>query len=147
MNAHMSKPLFYILSFTWGLPMNLIGIAVAVYLLLTGHHAKRWNYCFYFEVGEGWGGTELGVFFLVNKNPSAHIKDHEHGHGIQNCYFGPLMLPIISIPSFLRYWYRELRYHRRGKNPPVAYDSIWFEGSATRLGRELSNWLHGENNC
>ncbi len=43
---------------------------------------------------------------------------------------------IVSIPSAVRYWYREYLV-RDGKKlswelPP--YDSIWFEGWATALG-------------
>ncbi|MBO5712210.1 MAG: hypothetical protein J6R47_05160 [Acholeplasmatales bacterium] len=42
---------------------------------------------------------------------------------------------VICIPSALRYWYRELRYNRKGITPPTKYDDIWFEDEATKLGR------------
>ncbi len=41
---------------------------------------------------------------------------------------------VVGIPSMIRYWYRELKYNRKGKVPPTSYDSIWFEGQATRIG-------------
>ena len=41
---------------------------------------------------------------------------------------------VICIPSAARYWYREYLWHfnkeKYRKLPP--YDSIWFEGQATK---------------
>ena len=59
---------------------------------------------------------------------------HESGHGIQNAIMGPLFIFLVAIPSAARYWYRELKFNRKGLTPPTAYDAIWFEGSATYLG-------------
>lgn len=147
MSAKISKPLFYILSFTWGLPMTLVGLIVAFVLVIAGYKPKKWNYCYYFEVGESWGGLELGAFFITNKNSSQHVKNHEHGHGIQNCYLGPFMPFVICVPSAIRYWYREIKYLRKNKMPPTDYDSIWFECSATKLGVELNNLIRSQNNA
>ena len=132
----MTKKLFYILSFTWGLPLTLIGCVVAVFLIAAGHKPFRYGWCWYFEIGENWGGLELGIFFLTNKEPTKHLLQHESGHAIQNCYLGFLMPFIVCIPSALRYWYRELRYNRRNIKPPTKYDDIWFEGQATKLGQK-----------
>ncbi len=132
----MNKRTFYFLSFTWGIPMTLFGLLVALVLLCCGKKPKRCGWCWYFEIGEGWGGIELGAFFLVSKTATDHTRYHEHGHAIQNCYWGLLMPFVIGIPSMIRYWYRELRYHRKGKYPPTDYDSIWFERQATLLGAE-----------
>lgn len=132
----MSKRVFYILSFTWGLPMTLVGCLVAMVLLILGHKPKKWGYCYYFEVGEGWGGLELGMFFLCNKNPTEHIKNHETGHSLQNCVLGPLMPFAVCIPSAIRYWYRAIR-QKIGKPCKTKYDDFWVEGSATRIGTEF----------
>ena len=139
-----NKFLFYLLSFTWGLPLTLIGCIVAAVLLIAGHKPQKWGYCYYFEVGENWGGLELGIIFLTNKNPSHHIKSHEYGHGIQNCWFGPLMPFIVCIPSAIRYWYREYLV-RSGKKKYFelpGYDSIWFEHQASTLGTEFIDWYN-----
>ena len=133
----MNKFLFYLLSFTWGLPMTLIGCIVSLALLITGHKPKKHGYTWYFEVGDYWGGVELGVCFLTDKTSDMDTKNHEHGHAIQNCFWGPLMPFVICIPSAIRYWYRELKYHRKGKNPPTEYDDVWFEGDATKRGTRL----------
>jgi hypothetical protein len=51
--------------------------------------------------------------------------------------FGPLFIPLVAIPSATRYWYR--RRLRKAYGEPIlkklpSYDSVWFEGQATRLG-------------
>lgn len=116
-----NKFLFYFLSITWGCIMTLIGAIVALALIITGHKPKKWGYCWYFEVGKSnWGGMELGPFFLCNKNPSERIKNHEHGHGHQNCILGPLMPFIVCIPSAVRYWLREFK----DKNSKMFFASL-----------------------
>lgn len=129
---------FYILSFTWGLPMSLLGSIIAFCLLVTGHKPKLFHYFVYFEVGCGWGGFECGCFFFVNKNATLHLKQHEAGHGLQNIMFGVFMPFIVTIPSAIRYWYREVVYkiNRKKYFTLPEYDSIWFEGQATKLGKK-----------
>lgn len=131
----INKIVYYVLAITWGLPLTLIGGLVALVLLATGHRPKRFGWCLYFEVGTGWGGLELGLIFLCQKNAPYDTKAHEFGHSIQNCFFGPLMIFIVSIPSAIRYWVRIWKTKRGEKNLPP-YDSIWFEGQATQLGKK-----------
>lgn len=99
--------LFWFLSLTWGIVMSSIGLIVSLALLITGHRPKKFGFSFYFEVGENWGGLELGCIFIVNKNPSEDLLYHESGHTIQNTYLGPLFPFLIGIPSAIRYWLRE----------------------------------------
>lgn len=113
MSAKISKPLFYILSVTWGCIMTTIGALVSIILLILGYKPKKWNYCYYFEVGENWGGIELGMFFVTDKSSSIRIKNHEHGHGIQNCYLGVFMPFIVCIPSAIRYWLRKFNTQKK----------------------------------
>ena len=126
-------PLFYFLSWTWGLPMTFCGFLVFVILRIFGIPIKRFGPCLYAEIGHHWGGLELGMFFLKDSNSGAHICVHESGHAIQNILFGPLMPFLVSIPSAARYWYREWRDRRklplRGR-----YEDIWFESQATAFG-------------
>ena len=84
----LSKKAFYLLSWTWGLPMTLIGGVTMLTLMAAGKKPKRWGDCYYIEVGKDWGGLNFGMFFLTSEKPSRHTKCHEHGHAIQNCYFG-----------------------------------------------------------
>ena len=124
--------LYYLLQFTWGLPMNLIGAIVALVLVCFGRKAYRygWNYCFELPVSFG---LELGIFFIAPINGSKHTKDHEHGHAIQNIYFGPFCVGMVSIPSAVRFWIREIQYMIK-KPPKTDYDDAWFEGQASKSG-------------
>lgn len=142
-----SKFLFYLLSFTWGLPMTLIGCVVSLIMLATGHKPRKWGYCYYFEVGTGWGGVNFGPIFLTSKNVSNSTKSHEHGHGIQNCYFGPFML-VIGLLSVSRYWYREwlVSSGRKEYYELPDYDAAWYEGDATKRGTEFIDWYNTQRN-
>lgn len=124
--------------------MSTIGLFAMLILMILGNKPKRFHNRIYIEVGEDWGGLELGCFFITNKNPSLHILQHEAGHGIQNIILGPLFPFLIATPSAIRYQYRKFKYHKKGKTPPTDYDSIWFEGWATRLGEKY--FKEGVNN-
>ena len=131
----ISKPAFYILSFTWGILYTLTGLLAALVLLLTGHKPHRWGWVWYFELGRSWGGMEWGIIFIKDKTSGDHLKDHEFGHAIQNCFFGPFMVILVSLPSTIRYWTRRLRA-KRGKMSRTPYEAVWFEAQATRLGTQ-----------
>ena len=136
-----NKTLFYVLSWTWGIIMTLIGAIVALVLITTGHKPKKWGYCYYFEVGKNWGGVALGMFFLVGKDASEHTRNHEHGHALQNYELGPLMPFTVCIPSAVRYWYRVIR-NLKGLRNETEYDDIWFEGTASYLGKHYHKFTN-----
>lgn len=142
----MKKSTFYILSLTWGCILTLVGLIVAAVLVCLGFKPKKYGWCYYFQVGKHWGGLNLGIICLTSHKPTTRTKNHEHGHAIQNCLFGPLMPFIVCIPSAIRYWYRTLYYHRKGEYPPTEYDDIWFEGQATRIGTLVVERLNKERN-
>lgn len=129
----MTKKQFYIQNLTWGLLMNIVGFLVALFLLISGHKPKKSGAVICFEVGEGWGGLNLGLVILVCKDASDLTKVHEFGHAIQNAKYGLLMPFIVCIPSAIRYWIREFQY-RSGNPPKTDYYDIWFEAEASRLG-------------
>lgn len=100
--------LFYILSFTWGAITSILGILMILFFIPFGYLPKRFNNRIYTPLKGSWGGFEMGPFFFTDSNPSLHLKQHEAGHGIQNIILGPLMLPVVSVPSCIRYWLREI---------------------------------------
>ena len=137
-----SKNKFYLLSFTWGILMTSVGLIVATSLLAVGIKPKKWGWCYHFEVGKNWGGLSLGFIILTgSKSATVHTKCHEHGHSLQNCYFGPAMI-FISLWSAGRYWLHVIRRVIGATNPP--YDSIWFEWQASLLGTDLIVRLDGD---
>lgn len=130
----MKRTTFYVLSFTWGLPLTICGAVVAVGLMATGHRPRRWGGCWYFNLGKSnWGGLNLGLFFFTDNRDSTYTKNHEFGHAIQNCYLGPIMIPLV-LCSAVRYHY--LNYLEKQGLPVPEYDSWWFEGQATEYGHK-----------
>ena len=131
-NKKMTKGQFWLASLTWGLPMTLVGLFAAAFLWSFGHDIKINQYGLYIELPGGrWGGVSLGPVAIVNTYPSRSLLAHEFGHALQNCYFGPFMIPV-GIASLIRSKWR-LHLQKKGKEL-CAYDSIWFEGTATYLG-------------
>lgn len=141
LQMRMNKVAFYILSLTWGLPLTLIGCLVAGVLMCLGYRPKKFGYSYYFEIGTDWGGLEMGLFFLTEKFPAKTLCAHEFGHGIQNCLYGIFMIPLVCIPSAIRYWYREVIWRISPKKyySLPEYDAIWFEGQATKWGTKMIN--------
>lgn len=65
---------------------------------------------------------------------SDYLRSHECGHGLQNIILGPLFPFVIAIPSAIKYQYYNRCYKNEKETRP--YDSIWFEGQATRWGQK-----------
>lgn len=145
MNIRLSKAAFYILSFSWGIIYTLAGLFMALIMLITGHKPYKWGWCIYFEAGKkAWGGADWGMVFIEDRFAPDSIKNHEFGHAIQNCVFGPFMLIVVCLPSTLRYWGRRLQT-KRGRMPKKEYDAIWFERQATKLGTEAMERIREKN--
>lgn len=127
--------LFYVLSFTWGIIMSIIGAIILLYCaIFTEVHMFHGR--LYGVIGKtNWGGMNAGCFFFVCPNAPESTKAHECGHSLQNCIFGPLFPFIIGIPSAVRYWYR-IYLSKVKKQTLKPYDSIWFEHQATEWGKK-----------
>ena len=124
----MQKILFYIVNWTWGLPQNLIGFVVFLWLKLyksaptymqsNGVALTNW---------ERSAGLSLGMFNFVGKIASQDTIKHEYGHTLQSMIFGWLWLFIFGIPSLI--WAGVYRVHFK-------HSYYWFytEKSADYLG-------------
>lgn len=129
--------LYYILNYTWGIIMTVIGWIVIgfVKLFLNKHitETDKFGPCLYHMLFDNWGGIELGVNFLIADRMGAdwtlHTKCHECGHTFQNAIWGPLCIFISFLPSAIRYWVRRI-----SKKSDTPYDLAWFEQSATFIG-------------
>jgi hypothetical protein len=53
-------------------------------------------------------------------------------------------MPFISIASAIRYWYREYLTRVKGMKYSELpdYDDIWFEGTATYLGKHYHKFTN-----
>lgn len=115
--------------------MNIIGIFAFIIALIAGGKPMIVRGRFVVSIGNYWGGVSLGNFILTDQDWEWVIK-HEIGHTIQNAWMGPFFIFLVGIPSAVRYWYRELKYHRYNIKPPTDYDAIWFEHQASVLGNK-----------
>lgn len=140
----MNKALYWLIQCTWGGLMTLIGLVAAAFTICFLHgKAHKNGYSFIVEIGGNWGGVNLGAISLCGSYSQEdgpcydphwfeHTRRHEFGHSIQNMIMGPLFPFIVAIPSACRYHYQN---YRTSKGLPNAdYDSIWFEGTATKWG-------------
>ena len=130
----LSKFWYYIISFTWGLPLNLVGIICAVILYIAGKRPTKNIYGWYFRIGNNWGGVNLGIISIVSERSGQHTLLHEFGHSIQACIFGPFVIIFVVIPSVTRYWIRRYQQEIKGITNLPDYDYAWFEGQATMFG-------------
>lgn len=136
--------LYYLIQLTWGLPLNIIG--AIIYLILKysfNCSVNRFRNMFCIIVPSNFGGMNLGMFTVLGCQ-MGHLISHEYGHSIQNLMFGWFTPFMISIPSAIRYWYRNI-LTAIGKPLQTTYNDIWFEAQATELGRlaakSVWSWL------
>ena len=137
-----NKPLFYLLSFTWGILTTLIGLlALLAVITFTNKKQKivkvvagRIVVCL---PHANFGGISMGIVLIVSEFYPPLVK-HELGHTIQNMLFGPLFIFIVGIPSGIRYHFFDQlsRRHYRKYGTNLLYDAAWFEGQATSLGNK-----------
>ena len=104
----MKKFIYYLLQWTWGLPMNIIGGIVCLIALCCKCPVQKYRNAIEILVPQNFGGVELGMFFVRGKDcPS--VAPHEYGHTIQNLWWGPLFPFVVALPSAARYWIREIK--------------------------------------
>jgi hypothetical protein len=134
-----NRYLYYFLNFTWGLLTTTLGYLLLLILLPFGK-VRNFNGTLYLEFkGYRPWGFSVGTVFFVGKQEHHNqfefstIIRHEYGHTVQNAMFGPLMIFLVILPSFIRYWYRRFLYSIK-KHPKQTYDAVWFEGTATQIG-------------
>lgn len=100
------KILYYLIQWTWGIVMNLIGLITFIVCKILKYPTYKYRNAICIVVpGKNFGGLELGMFFIRGER-NEEVCPHEYGHGIQNLWWGPLFPFVIAIPSATRYWLR-----------------------------------------
>lgn len=133
---------FYLIQWTWGALMNIVGGVTALVMLITGHKPYAFGPYVYFRTKWNFGGVNLGMFFIIGDRCDS-CAPHEMGHGIQNMMFGPLMPFIVCLPSAYRYWLRTYygEYERNTFAWVVAVIAITVTVAITILGIIFATWL------
>ena len=132
----------WVVRLTWGILETAIGFIVFIVFLFMHpeiHYiANTIVVRVHTTIAGGWGFA-LGAFIFSNSD-SVWDRDkffcHEFGHSWpQLLLMGPLHPFLVSIPSVIRFW---IRTYQTGYLTP--YDSVWFEGTATRWGMKWFDW-------
>lgn len=127
-----ARAAFYLLQFTWGLPVNLAGLLV--FLCCPRSPRERFGNAVVTYLPEGRGGLSLGIFLFLGARADPALRVHEYGHTIQCLFLGPLYWFAVVIPSAV--WYHCFEGYRRKRRVP--YDALYCERWATAWGRKWS---------
>ena len=130
--------LFYLVQWTWGLPVNIVG--GLMYLYFTKIKGYRWQHFGYARiVYMPWnaGGLSMGLFIFMkdqhkNKKWTHDVRIHEYGHTWQCLVLGPLYYPVIALPSII--WCNLPMFRKMRKEKGISYYSFYPEKSANYLG-------------
>lgn len=125
--------LFYFVQWTWGLPVNLIGLIVYLCLYKKCRH-ERFNNAFISYIPWKQGGLSMGLFIFIADNRSElwtkNTRIHEYGHTIQCLLLGGFYWFVIGIPSAV--WCNFFDGYR--KKNDVSYYRLYCESWANKWG-------------
>lgn len=130
--AGWPRAVFYLLQFTWGLPVNLAGLLA--FLCCRRFPRERFCNSVVTYLPGGRGGLSLGIFLFLGTRENPDLRVHEYGHTIQCLFLGPLYWVAVVIPSAV--WYHCFAGYRRKRRVP--HDALYCEGWATAWGRTWS---------
>ena len=132
--------LFYLVQFTWGLPVNLVGgIAFLFCVIVKKRKYQRFGYAFIVFLPWNSGGLSMGLFIFVkadhpNKTWTYNTRIHEYGHTWQCLLLGPLYYLVVAIPSAV--WCNFFDGYR--KRNSVSYYALYCEAWANSFGQKFS---------
>ena len=132
--------LFYLVQWTWGLPVNLVGgIAFLICTKLLGRRYQRFGYAYIVYLPWKQGGLSMGLFiFMRDQHPKKewtyNARIHEYGHTWQCLLLGPLYYIVIALPSMI--WCNCFESWR--KKHGVSYYKLYCEAWANAFGQRFS---------
>lgn len=136
----MKRFLFYLVQWTWALPINLIGLVGYIIFakIKKCEHERFFNAVITYVPGpESFGGISFGTFIFMNPNRDEQFKYntriHEYGHSFQAILLGPVWFLVVAIPSFVWCNFKPLKEYRKKNN--VSYYSLYCEAWANRWGQ------------
>ncbi|MBQ6165425.1 MAG: hypothetical protein IK118_00305 [Clostridia bacterium] len=133
----MKKFLYYLLQWTWQLPLNIISGTIYLICKAMGKKQERFFNAFITYLDWNQGGISLGQFIFMknnhpNKNWTYNTRIHEYGHTFQAILLGPLYLIVIGIPSAA--WCHFFNGWRKKHNK--SYYDLFCEKWANTLGQK-----------
>ena len=130
--------LFYIIQWTWGLPVNIVGgIAYFVCAVIFKRPHQKFGKANIVYLPWNAGGLSMGLFIFVkdgNAKPewTYNTRIHEYGHTWQCLLLGPLYYIVIALPSVI--WCNCFASYRKKNN--VSYYKLYCEGWANAWGKK-----------
>lgn len=134
--AGWPRILFYLLQFTWGLPVNLADLLVFLCCRRYACSERFRNSVVTYLPGDR-GGLSLGVFIFLSIHDAdkrRRLRIHEYGHTIQCLFLGPLYWIAVVLPSAV--WFHFFTGYRKKRRIP--YDAFYCERWATAWGKRWS---------
>lgn len=134
--AGWPRILFYLLQFTWGLPVNLAGLLGFLFCRGYACSERFCNSVVTYLPGDR-GGLSLGVFIFLSIHDAderRRLRIHEYGHTIQCLFLGPLYWIAVVLPSAV--WFHFFAGYRKKRSAP--YDAFYCERWATVWGKRWS---------
>lgn len=138
--------LFYLVQWTWGLSVNLVGwIAFTICTKIKGYRWQHFGYAKIVYMPWNAGGLSLGLFIFVkdqhkNKKWTYNTRIHEYGHTWQCLLLGPLYWFVIALPSII--WCNCFANYRKKNDIP--YSALYCEGWANAWGEKFSGMKQSE---
>lgn len=132
--------LFYLVQWTWGLPVNLVGgIIFLICTKIKKRRFGRFGYSYIVYLPWNQGGLSLGLFIFMkdqhkSKKWTYNTRIHEYGHTWQCLLLGPLYYLVIALPSAI--WCNFFQGYREKHN--VSYYKVYCESWANAWGQKFS---------
>ena len=135
----MKKFLFYFVQWTWGLPVNLVGLIIYLICKAMGRRSEKFGYSWITYLPWNQGGLSMGLFiFMKDNHPNEtwtyNTRIHEYGHTWQCLLLGVFYYPVIAIPSAI--WCNFFEGYRRKNN--ISYYVFYPEKWANAWGQKFS---------
>lgn len=131
---------FYLIQWTWGLPVNLVGgIAFLICTEIKGRRWQKFGYSRIVYLPWNSGGLSLGLFIFMKDNHKSekwtyNTRIHEYGHTWQCLLLGPIYYIVIALPSAI--WCNFFEGYRKKNN--VSYYWLYCESWANAWGQKFS---------
>lgn len=132
--------LFYLVQWTWGLPVNLVGGLMFLYFTkIKGYRWQHFGYAKIVYMPWNAGGLSMGLFIFIKDNHkdkkwTYNCRIHEYGHTWQCLLLGPLYYLVIALPSVI--WCNCFAGYRKKNNVP--YSAAYCEKWADLWGQKFS---------
>ena len=134
----IKRVLYVLLQWTFGLPQNIAGAAVYLFLTVFRKYSRENRFRYRNALGIRWknyGSMGLGMFIFLGRMPAhaeRYILTHEYGHTLQSLMLGPLYPLAVSLPSLI--WAGLPLFEKMRREKRIPYSRLYCEGWADRIG-------------